>query len=108
SHLRAYGGNGVYEGYRLGRLLRNITFSGKGLVDVPANKRSHITSFSFYGTTASLKEDFRSDLMETVSKAEYDAAKALLDNAKAEIERVKAELEKVKAEQETVKAELSN
>lgn len=114
-HLRAYGGNGVYEGYRIGRVLRQITFSGKGLVDVPANKRSHITSFSFYGTKASLQKDFRSELMDTVSKAEYDAVKALLDNAKAEadrakaeVDRVKAELDKAKADQEAVKAELVN
>ena len=41
-HLRCYGGKGVYEGYKLGRLLRNIVFSGKGLVKVPANPRSVI------------------------------------------------------------------
>lgn len=107
-HLRAYGGNGSYEGYRVGRLLKNITFSGKGLVDNPANKRSHITSYSFYGTQASLKEDFRSKLMDTVSKAEYDAVKAQLDLVKAEVDRVKAESEKMKKEKESAEAELSN
>lgn len=108
-HLRAYGGNGSYEGYRVGRLLRDITFSGKGLVDNPANKRSHITSYSFNGTKASLQEDFRSQAMEnTVSKAELDATKAILDNAKAELEKVKADLDKVKAEKQTVEAELVN
>jgi chemotaxis protein histidine kinase CheA len=108
-HLRAYGGNGSYEGYRVGRLLKNITFSGKGLVDNPANKRSHITSYSFNGTKASLQEDFRSQAMEnTVSKAELDATKAILDNAKAELEKVKADLDKVKAEKQTVEAELVN
>jgi hypothetical protein len=45
-HLRAYGGRGVYEGYKVGRLLREFTFSGKGLVDNPANKRSIIFNFS--------------------------------------------------------------
>jgi chemotaxis protein histidine kinase CheA len=108
-HLRAYGGNGSYEGYRVGRLLRDITFSGKGLVDNPANKRSHITSYSFNGTKASLQEDFRSQAMEnTVSKAELDATKAILDNAKAELEKVKADLDKVKADKQTVEAELVN
>jgi hypothetical protein len=41
-HLRAYGGSGVYEGSKVGRLLRNIVFSGKGLVRRPANPYSEI------------------------------------------------------------------
>ena len=49
-HLRAYGGTGEYQGHRVGRLLRNITFSGKGYVDKPANPDSVILKgedFSF-------------------------------------------------------------
>ncbi len=34
-HLRAYGGDGQYEGYKIGRLLRNIAFSGKVLLVIP-------------------------------------------------------------------------
>lgn len=41
-HLRAYGGNGNYQNYKVGRLLRNLSFSGKGLVSKPANPRSVI------------------------------------------------------------------
>lgn len=41
-HLRAYGGGGVYEGYQVGRLLRNIAFCGHGLVERPANPSSII------------------------------------------------------------------
>ncbi len=41
-HLRSYGGAGEYEGNRIGRLLRNITFCGKGYVDMPANPDSII------------------------------------------------------------------
>jgi hypothetical protein len=41
-HLRSYGGDGKYEDYRVGRLLRNLAFSGKGLVSKPANPRSII------------------------------------------------------------------
>jgi hypothetical protein len=36
-YLRAYGGMGQHENYKLGRVLRNITFTGKGFVDKPAN-----------------------------------------------------------------------
>ena len=41
-HLRAYGGSGTYNNLKIGRLLRNITFSGKGLVRKPANPESVI------------------------------------------------------------------
>ncbi len=41
-HLRSYGGTGEYEDYKVGRLLRHITFSGKGFVDRPANDFSII------------------------------------------------------------------
>jgi uncharacterized coiled-coil protein SlyX len=45
-HLRAYGGDGEYEGYKIGRSLREISFSGKGLVSKPANPRSVILDAS--------------------------------------------------------------
>lgn len=51
-HLRAYGGKGSYQEHKIGRVLRNITFSGKGFVDRPANPDSiifdkkHIFSFA--------------------------------------------------------------
>jgi len=41
-YLRAYGGAGEHEDYKIGRVLRNITFSGKGFVDKPANEDSII------------------------------------------------------------------
>ena len=41
-YLRAYGGKGEQEDYKIGRVLRNITFSGKGFVDKPANPDSII------------------------------------------------------------------
>lgn len=49
-YLRAYGGEGEHENYKIGRILRNITFSGKGYVDKPANPDSIIfskTEFKF-------------------------------------------------------------
>jgi len=41
-HLRAYGGLGEYQDHKIGRVLREITFSGKGFVDKPANPESII------------------------------------------------------------------
>jgi hypothetical protein len=41
-YLRAYGGMGEHDNYKIGRVLRNITFSGKGFVEKPANPDSVI------------------------------------------------------------------
>ena len=41
-YLRSYGGLGEHDNYKVGRVLRNITFSGKGFVDKPANPDSII------------------------------------------------------------------
>ncbi len=41
-HLRAYKGTGEYEGYKIGRIVRNPIFSGKGYVEQPANPASVI------------------------------------------------------------------
>ena len=41
-YLRSYGGIGEHENYQIGRVLRNITFSGKGFVNRPANPESII------------------------------------------------------------------
>ena len=56
-HLRAYGGTGVFQDHKVGRLLRNITFSGKGFVEKPANPESVIFNndeiFDFAGASVS-------------------------------------------------------
>ena len=100
-HLRAYGGEGKYEGFTIGRALKNIAFSGKGLVSKPANPRSVIfeksRSFIVEDITdelsigdikmsdnheileqqvASLKEDL------SASKAENTAMKQSVEEAK--------------------------
>jgi septum formation inhibitor MinC len=41
-YLRAYGGLGEHQNYKIGRVLRDITFSGKGFVNKPANPDSII------------------------------------------------------------------
>lgn len=41
-HLRIYGGSGEYQGYKIGRVLRNISFIGKAYTKQPANKESVI------------------------------------------------------------------
>lgn len=45
-HLRAYGGSGKYNEYKIGRVLRDFSFSGVGLVKNPANTKSVILNKS--------------------------------------------------------------
>jgi hypothetical protein len=101
-HLRAYGGTGKYEGYTVGRLLRNISFSGKGLVSKPANPRSVILndnqSFSEFEselvTVSSIKENKMSDVLQK----QLDDVKAELVEARAANETMKQEMEAQKSE----------
>lgn len=54
-YLKAYGGKGEFENYKVGRVLRNITFSGKGFVDKPANDNSIIFTKSMLDSFAAEK-----------------------------------------------------
>ena len=96
-YLRIYGGNGEYDGYRIGRLLRNFTFSGKGLVEKPANPRSTILSYSDKSEVESFvnaveadisnfnkKETVMSDVI-TYTQEQYEFLKKELDEVKAEL-----------------------
>jgi hypothetical protein len=47
-YLKAYGGKGENNDYKIGRVLRNITFTGKGFVDKPANEESIIFNKSLF------------------------------------------------------------
>ena len=62
-YLRSYGGMGEHENYKIGRVLRQITFSGKGFVDKPANPDSIIfTKDSFITTPENILLEKNTDL----------------------------------------------
>ncbi len=63
-YLRAYGGTGQKEDYKIGRVLRNITFSGKGYVDKPANVNSIILSTKMENFDDMKKDDQKNDVLE--------------------------------------------
>ena len=80
-HLRAYGGTGEYEGYKIGRSLREISFSGKGLVSKPANPRSVILDAS-----KAFSLNTNSTILTTFPKGENDMSDTnLLEKQLAEI-----------------------
>ena len=102
-HLRAYGGTGEYEGYKIGRALSNIAFSGKGLVSKPANPRSVILNSKStaqfnvqeMNSNLSIVGDFNmSDT--TLLEKQLAEVQADLANAKAENEAIKVKIGEAK------------
>ena len=101
-HLRAYGGSGKYENYKIGRALSNISFSGKGLVSKPANSRSVILnskSTAQFNVTEKNSNLNLGDLnMSDASLLEKQLAdvQTQLSEAKSENEAIKAKIEEAK------------
>jgi hypothetical protein len=113
-HLRAYGGEGKYEGYKIGRLLRNITFTGKGYVDKPANPASIIfdknTTFNFISKAfiKELKSTSGVCINQTLNNTEQktmdlEAKVTELTTANTALTQ---EISTVKAERDTLKAQI--
>jgi len=112
-HLRAYGGKGEYNGYKVGRLLRNISFSGVGLVKKPANPRSVILNkqHSTVFNESKAEEITMQDDLE-VLKAELAEAKEatdkMKDKMKEEAGKMKEEAEKAKKAKSEVEATVAD
>ncbi len=113
-HLTRYGGSGVYNGYRVGRLLKQIKFIGKGFTKNPANPSSRILTAEKFTAEATYTV---ANFMETPTMNELEQVKSQLTTVKAEFEAykksneevasIKTELEKTKADAEASKAELA-
>ena len=100
-HLRAYGGSGEYEGYKIGRSLRDISFSGKGLVSKPANPRSVILDAS---RAFSLNYDSSNILTSFPFNGDNDMSdNNLLEKQLAEVQ---SELASAKEENQVLRAEI--
>lgn len=69
-HLRAYGGSGKYNGYKIGRAVKNITFSGIGLVRNPANPESIILNSKEISSADKKFNDIPSELVYNSSDKE--------------------------------------
>lgn len=100
-HLRAYGGTGKYQNYKVGRLLRNLAFSGKGLVSKPANPRSIILDGNeFFDESKASALDVslikENDMSDMLNQQLADLKKDLAE-AKAANEALKSELESAKS-----------
>lgn len=94
-YLKAYGGNGKFEDAKIGRVLRNIVFSGKGLVRKPANPESIILSSS-----KASGYDENETIKETNEMTELTLAQEKAAQLQVELENAQAELIKMKAEKQ--------
>ena len=102
-HLRAYGGPGEYQGYKIGRALSNISFSGKGLVSKPANPRSVILNskstaqfnVTEMNSNLNIVGDFNMSDASLLEKQLADVQTQLAE-AKSENEAIRAKIEEAK------------
>jgi len=92
-YLRVYGGAGEYQGYKIGRVLKNIVFGGQGFVESPANPESVIK------IAANLNKDLEGGV-ENMNDADkkLEAALADLESKNAEITKLTKELNETKAQ----------
>ena len=102
-HLRSYGGTGEYEGYKVGRALRSIAFSGKGLVAKPANPRSVIFAnksvAAFNADDKDIKKTFSGENKMADENKQLEQAFADLKAAREEAKAFKLEWEAAKAKE---------
>ena len=108
-HLRAYGGEGRYQGYKVGRLLRNFSFSGKGLVKKPANPESVILAeaSTFTGSQKSFLQVFANSGYESsITKTEESLMATELELLKEQLNQVQSQLKSVTEEKNAAVASL--
>lgn len=93
--LKAYGGLGQHEDYKIGRVLRNITFTGKGFVDKPANIDSIIfTKNLFSEVKADINEEKNDEILESgvfISQSNLNSETKIMSSANQEQEVVATE-----------------
>ncbi|RLC89099.1 MAG: hypothetical protein DRJ03_00655 [Chloroflexi bacterium] len=108
-HLRIYGGSGEYQGYKVGRVLKDIIFGAQGFVDTPANPESVIkvaagkmaASRSF--VTAELS-DLSEGGVEDVDEKQLQELQAKLEEAQAGLESKAKEVAELQKAAEEVQA----
>lgn len=107
-YLKAYGGSGEYNGKKIGRVLRNITFSGKGLVKNPANPYSIIIAEQFKPVIAEFGGEMKPEELEVklgLVEAKLEQVTASEKQVKIELVEANEKITKLADKVEKVKAE---
>ena len=86
SRLKAYGGDGKYGEYRVGRAMKNLAFSALGLVNRPANPPSVI-----FDGVLSFREEANSQVNELMETVMANANDELLVEYKEKIAKLEAD-----------------
>lgn len=98
-YLRSYGGSGQYQDYKVGRLLKDFTFTGIGIVANPANKRSVIFNTDdmkdFSSTGSIIIKDTKMDEQIKELKAQLATANQKIDDQKKASDEALANEKKV-------------
>ena len=108
-YLRAYGGLGEHDNYRVGRVLRNITFSGKGYVDNPANPDSIIFSKDNFKFTENINLSKNEDISKSgviISQSNINSENQIMNENTEVVETVVADCAEATQAAETTIAEL--
>lgn len=102
-YLRGFGGTGVYNSRRIGRLLKNITFSGKGMVKRPANPESVILIHASDNKIGDIEIMSKENDTMLVKATELKLPE--VDDLKVEVKALKAALDEAKQEKDNAKAQ---
>lgn len=109
-YLRAYGGVGTYKDHKIGRLIRNIVFCGKGIVREPANPNSvflkDIKSFS--GATIANISEIKENSVYSNSKCNIVQENKMAESESKMVDELKATLAQLTKDNETLKKSLSD
>lgn len=89
-HLKIMGGSGMYEGHRLGRVLRDLSFIGKAYTPKPANSESVIFTqddiFDFANASISEEIPFNSKgSVVTSSNTDFNGDNTMSDALQAQV-----------------------
>lgn len=109
-YLRCFGGSGLYEGYQIGRLFRDIVFIGKGLVKQPGNPESVILNdeTSIFKSENIFEEDIiMAEKANDSLQAQVDELTGKLTEANTSIATLIQERDGAKAQVETLTGDLA-
>jgi len=113
-HLRIFGGNGEFNGQRIGRVLLDINFGGLGFVEMPANPESVIkvaASEELQAVASNIFKDAKlNDITEggVTGMENMDALKKALESAEAQVAVKDASIAKLTKDLEGAKKEDSD
>jgi len=113
-YLRSYGGQGEHDNYKIGRVLRNITFSGKGFVDKPANPDSIIFTKNMFdepglkNSTEKFEDLSIAGVFDNQTNLNVENNIMNLENIQAEVAELKTKIEAMTSSSAEVVSQLKD